>query len=391
MRSFRFRLRFVLIFLIALSVVFSAYFYTGKSVFGLIPPGSLRNAAWSVLILAFVALPLTLLSRLFYERLPGFETIAWIAYTGFGFVTLLLSFFLLRDVALLFLSLLEYIFPALSEFETLSRRSLDSGILLIVAVLALYGFHAARKIPVVRRVDVAVKDLHPDLDGYRIVQLSDVHIGPTIKRQFVESIVQKANSLNPDLLAITGDLVDGSVEELRDDSEPLSRLSAKDGVYFVLGNHEYYSGAASWVKEVTGLGIRVLINEHVQIKRRKARLLLGGVTDIQAHAHIPSHASDPHAALRGSVSSHFKLLLAHQPRSAFEASEAGFDLVLCGHTHGGQYFPGNLLVRLVQPFSSGLHRFRNLWVYTSRGTGYWGPPLRLGAPSEITEIVLCRC
>ncbi|MGE8476313.1 MAG: metallophosphoesterase, partial [Paraburkholderia hospita] len=227
------------------------------------------------------------------------------------------------------------------------------------------------------------------LDGFTIVQISDIHVGPTIKRGYVDAIVDAVNRLEPDLIAVTGDVVDGSVEHLADHTRPLSRLSARHGAYLVTGNHEYYSGAHAWIAEFQRLGLHVLLNEHVVVEHDGAQAVIAGVTDFSAGHFDPAHESDPAAALEGAPGDVLiKVLLAHQPRSAEAAADAGFTLQLSGHTHGGQFFPWNFAVRLQQPFVAGLSRLDNLWVYTSRGTGYWGPPKRLGAPSEITRLRL---
>jgi predicted MPP superfamily phosphohydrolase len=191
------------------------------------------------------------------------------------------------------------------------------------------------------------------------------------------------------MVAVTGDLVDGSVRELSAHVAPLAELQSRHGTFFVTGNHEYYSGAAPWVAELRRLGLRVLMNEHVVVRHEGAEMVVAGVTDFGAHHFDPAQRSDPQAALAGAPSAAGpRVLLAHQPRSAEAAERAGFDLQLSGHTHGGQFWPWNLFVPLQQPFTAGLNRLRRLWVYTSRGTGYWGPPKRFGAPSEITRLRL---
>jgi uncharacterized protein len=191
-------------------------------------------------------------------------------------------------------------------------------------------------------------------------------------------------------VAITGDLVDGKVSELARHVAPLAELQSHHGTFFVTGNHEYYSGAHAWIVELRRLGLTVLMNEHVVLRHGagSADLILAGVTDFSAHHFDEAHRSDPVAALRGAPANAVSVLLAHQPRSAVAAEKAGFDLQLSGHTHGGQFWPWNLFVRFQQPFTSGLRQLQNLWVYTSRGTGYWGPPKRFGAPSEITFLRL---
>jgi predicted MPP superfamily phosphohydrolase len=201
--------------------------------------------------------------------------------------------------------------------------------------------------------------------------------------------VDRVNLLQADAVAITGDLLDGPVSELRPHVAPLAGLRSRHGSFFVTGNHEYYAGAAPWIAEVKRLGIRVLHNEHVVIERDGARLVLAGVPDFNAHRFDATQASDPAAAMQGAPSdAAARVLLAHQPRSAAAAEQAGFDLQISGHTHGGQFFPWIFFVRFQQPFTAGLHRLGRLWVYVSRGTGYWGPPKRIAAPSEITRLRL---
>jgi len=258
-----------------------------------------------------------------------------------------------------------------------------------VAVLVV-GLWRARRPALVRVVDVPIARLPSDLEGLRIAQLSDLHVGPTLKRAFVERVVHTTNGLEPDLIALTGDVADGFPRALRDDVAPLAGLAAPLGKYFVTGNHEYYWDAAGWVSELERLGFSPLVNAHRVIRRGSGRVLLAGVTDLSAPGGGPGPRSDPAAAVAGAPASDVRVLLAHQPKSAFAARAVGFDLQLSGHTHGGQYFPFNLLVRLFQPFVAGLHRLEAMWLYVSRGTGYWGPPLRLGAPAEITLIQLTR-
>ena len=192
------------------------------------------------------------------------------------------------------------------------------------------------------------------------------------------------------MVAITGDVVDGSVRDLAHHTEPLARLESRHGTYVVTGNHEYYSGAHEWIRELRRLGTRVLLNEHVVLDHDGAKLAVAGVTDYSAHHFDPSHKSDPHAAVAGAPSDALKVLLAHQPRSASVAAEAGYHLQLSGHTHGGQFWPWNFFVRLQQPFTAGLNRLGRMWVYINRGAGYWGPPMRFGVPSEITLLRLVR-
>ncbi len=201
-------------------------------------------------------------------------------------------------------------------------------------------------------------------------------------------IVAQVNSLKPDLIAITGDLVDGTVDKLLHEVTSLKDLTAENGVYFVTGNHEYYSGVHDWTREIEKMGIKVLNNENVTIKKENESLYLAGVTDHEAKRFVKDHASDFKKALYGLARDKKKILLAHQPIAVKEAAEYGADLVLAGHTHGGQVWPFKYLVYLQQPYVKGFHQYKNTKLYINQGTGCWGPPLRLDSYNEITEMVL---
>lgn len=334
-----------------------------------------------LLVLLTVLVPIGLMSAsLRRRRWP--ELVGWLGLLSMGFFSSLLLTTLLRDLVLLPLYLAGALGPELV------RGSAAAVPLLALAVTVL-GFVNARRLARVKRVEVPIANLPPGLHGYAIAQLSDIHVGPTIKRPYLNAIVNRVNKLGADAIAITGDLVDGSVHRLGLHTQPLARLAARDGVFFVTGNHEYYSGAQEWIAELRRLGLTVLINQHVVRRHDGASLMIAGVTDYMAHHFHPEHKSDPRAAAgQARDQADVRILLAHQPRSAPAAAEAGFHLQLSGHTHGGQFFPWNLFVPLQQPFVAGLHRVRDMWVYISRGTGYWGPPKRFGAPSEITLVRL---
>ena len=347
--------------------------YVGGHVLGAAGPngGLLRILAWSaVLLVAWLPL-VALVAARSGRRGPLMRALDWAAYTVLGLVSLLIVFFAAAD--LLHLS-------AWGTGDGIGATAVTLAVVSGAVLVTLVGMVAARR-PRVVRVSVPIADLPSDLAGFRIVQLSDLHIGPTIRRRFVDAVVDRANALRPDLVAVTGDVADGLVPDLREHVAPLGRLRAPHGAFFVTGNHEYFWDVRGWTHELERLGIEVLENEHRLLVQGNGRLVIAGVTDLSA-------ASDPAAAVAGAPHSDVRVLLAHQPRSAFAAQVAGYDLQLSGHTHGGQYFPFNLLVRLFQPFVAGLHRLERMWLYVSRGTGYWGPPLRLGAPSEITLLEL---
>jgi predicted MPP superfamily phosphohydrolase len=215
-----------------------------------------------------------------------------------------------------------------------------------------------------------------------------MHLGPTYGKKWTQKVVDLSNSLKPDLVAITGDLIDGSVEQLREDVAPLAGLKSKDGTFFVTGNHEYYFDAASWIEHLQTLNMTVLVNQRVRVQRAGAALDIAGVGDQTGLRMPPGGGTDIPRALQGRDKSHPCVLLAHQPRVIEEAFRQGVDLVLAGHTHGGQIWPFNFLVYLQQPYVKGLHNHKGTQIYVSQGTGTWGPPIRLGTHAELTQIVL---
>jgi predicted MPP superfamily phosphohydrolase len=341
------------------------------------------------LFLAWLSIPFTLV---WGRRLspPWAAIVAWPGYAWLGS-----SFLLLVSVAAVDLvrALAELASLALgaaapvagSELEQARRRAEATVVLGGTLVLSALWF--GRRV-MVRRVPVPLGKLPAGMHGTTIVQLSDVHVGPTIGRRFLERVVEKVNALEPDVVAITGDLVDGSVPRLAPHVAPLGRLRARHGVFFVTGNHEYYSGAEEWCAHLAGLGVRVLRNERVRIGTEGDSYDLAGVDDFAGRHFGGGHGADIARALAGRDESREVVLLAHQPRAVVEAERAGVGLTISGHTHGGQIWPFNFLVRLQQPVTSGLARFGRSLVYVSNGTGYWGPPMRLGSPAEITQLVL---
>jgi uncharacterized protein len=357
----------------------------------LLPDMPFGVAGTAVMVLWLVASVVVIPRAMVWRRAEGqpvSDRLVWAGLLALGSFSSLLVLTFLREVGLLVALAMS---PSLLEASRLPtiRTYSAAAVPILAGLLTLVGLINARRRARVRSVDVPIADLPAALHGFTIAQISDIHIGPTIKRGYVDAIVDAVNALEADMIAVTGDLVDGSVRQLSHHTEPISRLSARHGAYFVTGNHEYYAGVHGWVIELRRLGLHVLMNEHVVLQHDGADVVVAGVTDYGAHHFDESHRSDPSAALaRAPADASVKVLLAHQPRSAFEAAPAGFHLQLSGHTHGGQFLPWNFFVRLQQPFTAGLHRLGSLWVYTSRGTGYWGPPKRLGAPSEITHLRL---
>jgi predicted MPP superfamily phosphohydrolase len=335
-----------------------------------------------VLLAASAIIPLSVGLRAMRNRRLA-DGIAWVGLTAMGFFSTLFIMTVLRDVFLLGARIRLPAVEVAALIAPSARWTVG-----LTGLFTVIGLIIARH-PRVVEIEIPVSNLPDSLQGFSIAQISDLHVGPTIKRGFVAGIVARVNRLRPDLIAITGDLVDGSVQDLAPHTAPLADLAARHGVFFVTGNHEYYSGEPAWTAEIRRLGLTVLKNQHVIVEHDGASLVLAGVTDYTAHHFDPEQRSDPAAALRGAPAGvGAKILLAHQPSSAAAAAVAGYDVQISGHTHGGQFWPWNFFVRYFQPFTSGLNRLKGLNIYVSPGTGYWGPPNRFIVPGEITRIVL---
>jgi predicted MPP superfamily phosphohydrolase len=345
-------------------------------------PQRWRRILAAVMIALWAAVPLTTSSRLWAPGLAstlGWITLPWLAFIG------------LVGAALLVLELPR---RALSpRREGISRRQFIGRIAggtaaAVGAASVARGMFEARGEHELVDVEVPLAKLPRALDGFTIVQLSDLHTGMTIDRAFVQRVVDRANGLNPDLVVLTGDLVDGPVESLRDDIAPLAQLRAKHGVFATTGNHEYYAGADSWITAISALGVRYLRNERVSIGGADGSFDLAGVDDHSADG-WPGHGEDLPRALGERDTSRAVVLLAHQPRQVRRAAKFGVDLQLSGHTHGGQIWPWHYIVRLQQGgLLAGLYDHDGTKLYVTRGCGYWGPPVRLGAPLEITRVIL---
>jgi predicted MPP superfamily phosphohydrolase len=257
--------------------------------------------------------------------------------------------------------------------------------------IAVLGHRAAGEIET-PELSIPLENLPRALSGFRIAQLSDLHIGPISRERFLESVVEKTNALRPDLVVITGDLVDASVARLAPALAPLSKLSARCGIAFVTGNHEYYNGAGEWVEFLRSRGIRVLLNQRIEVGDAGpggATFDLAGIPDHHGGRFREDHTPDVGLALAGRDPSRGLVLLAHQPRQIELARGHDVGLQLSGHTHGGQLWPFGALVSLYQPWIAGLHTADDgTKIYVSRGTGFWGPPMRVGNPAEIASIVL---
>ena len=385
---------FFIVFIAMLSILHG---YVGCKIFS-----SLNlSSSYAVIGIIFLAI-LTLLPVLpILFRYNGYETsfldkLSLIGYTSLGFFTLSFVAFFSKDLLFKVCGFISSFFSADvkqqmaldADKREFLEKSLSIGILTLVGPATAYGFYSARKGPTIINQDIYLKNLPDSFENFTIAQISDLHVGPTIKKPYVEKVVNQISNLNPDLIAITGDMVDGSIDYLRKDLEPLSQVVASHGTYFVTGNHEYYSGAKRWLDETDRMGFTNLVNENRLITINDQSIALAGVNDYRAHQIIPSHRSNPQAALKGINSEKVKILLAHQPSSIFQANEAGFDLQISGHTHGGQFWPFTYPTKKANPYLSGLHNHNGTQIYVNSGTGYWGPPLRLGVTAEITLFKL---
>ncbi len=347
--------------LIVLAVLGGAHYYMWSQLVAPLPSPA-RGIGTALLLVLAPSLPITaMISR----RLPRTAAKPWllIGYLWFGLATYLLLGALAAQVM-----------RAVGVAPWIAA----AGALGAAGLTVLYGLAHVRRGPQVRRVQVPLPRL--GVPAYTIVQLTDVHIGPLLGEAFAADVVAQVNALAPDLVVITGDFVDGRLAELRPHVAPFAGLRARDGVYAVTGNHEYYWHVDPWMDHVRSLGITVLRNQHVIIG---GAFLLAGVDDATAGEDIP-------AALAGRDPNLPVVLLAHHPSTIVRAVAAGVDLQLSGHTHGGQLLPLGWLCRLAEPLAAGLRRFGPTWLYVSEGTGFWGPPMRVGTTQEITAITLVR-
>lgn len=351
---------------------------------------------WAVTQLLLYLPLLSILLRRAGTRLP--DMLIHMAWLVTGAFTILLFLLLGRDLLIAGLKLGGWLVrlgqgadPAMMEEGRRLFMTRGAGIALlgISGALTALGLRRAYGMTRLEEVSVPIAGLHPDLEGLRLVQFSDLHVGASVKRKHVEAVAARIMELKPDLIVFTGDLADGVAAELQQDVEPLEILSAPLGVMAVTGNHEYYTDPAGWMRAIPKLGMDLLVNESRVLRVGNARMRVGGVPDISAQRMVPRHVHRPDLALEGEAVE-FNLLLAHQPKSVYAAESTPCDLMLCGHTHGGQYHPFTMMADKANPYLSGLNRHGRMWVYVSRGTGFWGPPIRIGAPPEITVLTLKR-
>ncbi|HEY7597906.1 MAG TPA: metallophosphoesterase [Actinophytocola sp.] len=365
-------------------------------------PGRVRRVA----TVATVVLALLVIATLTLGREVDPDAGQWFAWPGYVWFALLFYLFLIT-------LLLEL--PRLALRGWVRRRPLEAtaatsteppsapavadpgrrlflarGVGLVAGVasasLVGTGMVTALGTPDLLRVRVPLRRLDPSLAGFRIAVVSDLHLSALLRRSHTERIVSMINESAPDLVAIVGDLADGTVADLGDAAAPLADLAPREGSFFVTGNHEYFVDPDGWVRELARLGVHTLRNERTTITRGGASFDLAGVTDVNGRSH--DDAPDFDRALAGRAAESPVVLLAHQPVQVSEAAERGVDLQLSGHTHGGQMYPFHYVVAAAQPSLAGLSKVDDTWLYVTRGAGFWGPPVRIGASPDITLIEL---
>jgi predicted MPP superfamily phosphohydrolase len=371
------------------------HLYVGWRVIGPLKLSSTRrHVAWALLL---AHAPLAIAGFLSMPRVtePWADVVQTVGFLSLGLFGAFAAMVVARDLLLLGLRAVDRVAGGPMELQDPSRRAaLLTGTHALIAgataTIGAVGYPAARALAEVVEVELPVPDLPADLEGFRIAQISDLHVGPTVRADDIRAVVERVNALDADMVALTGDLVDGSVERLAPHVAPLAELRSRHGTFFCTGNHEYYSGVHAWCEHLASLGLGVLLDAHQVLEHGSASILIAGITDRSAHRMVPEHDANPHRAVAGAPTTDLRVLLAHQPMSIVDAEGLDFHLQLSGHTHGGQFFPFTWLIRLAQPFNAGLHRVASTWLYVNRGTTYWGPPLRLGSPQEITLLRLVR-
>ena len=384
---------FLIFLLIAVTIVTGVHYYLYRRL--VVAPQ--LPLPWAPLVrTALVVLGASIPLSFFAVRLLGVQASRYVVYPIYVWMGLMTLFFF----AFLALDLIHagaWLVARLSSHAQLLAAPERKLLLARVAawtavgvVLPAAGVGVVRGlgVPAVKQVQVTLPGLPQPFDGFKIAQLTDLHLGPMRDGDWLAQVVAKTNAQKPDLVAITGDLVDGSVAELRADVAQLRSLKAAEGVFFVTGNHEYFNDLKGWMKHLPGLGARILRNERVTIRRGSAALDLAGVDDPTGRRFAVGHGTDVPRALSGRDPTRPVVLLAHQPNVIEDAARHGAGLVLCGHTHGGQLWPFVYLVRLSQPYLGGLHHHAGTQIYVSHGTGFWGPPMRLGTTAEITLVTL---
>lgn len=387
------RLLFVIpLILVFATVMIGGHWYIAERVVlsaGLSPELE-RIGVWAIALLAATLILQPIAERTLQR--PASLFVAWPASLWMGMAFYLFLLVAFSDLAILLVGLVSSDVAQAAQSPGGEPSALAqvraAGVALLALGFVAAGLRGGLSSPALAEVEVWLARWPQALDGFTIAQISDVHIGPIRGRGFAQELTERVNALEADVAVVTGDLVDGSVAKVGPEAEPFSAMHARFGKYFITGNHDHYSGADKWCDRMVELGFRALRNERVTIERDGASFELAGVDDHRSGMEMGTGGEDLDAALADLPEARAVVLLAHDPSTFKEASEMGIDLQISGHTHGGQIWPFAYFVRLAVPFVAGLYRRGDAQVYVSRGTGFWGPPMRLFAPAEITRIRL---
>ena len=365
----------LILFLAIPAILFALPWWT---VVGAVTTGALFWIGTAVFLLGYVALP----AGMYFGHGPAeSDSGSIVGDTLLGVMWVFFTWSAIGNIAGLALALGGVHDPARS-------RIVAVGVLAVSAVLVAWGIREARRVPRVRELDVPIRGLGPDLDGLRLVVLTDTHYAALNRLRWSERVVEIVNALQPDIVCHAGDLADGSVAKRHPQVDTLGKVDARLGRFYITGNHEYFGDAPGWLEHMTSLGWQPLRNQHEIITLGGDSLVMAGIDDPTGSG-LTGHGPDLPAALAGADPRLPVVLLAHQPRQVADAVKAGVALQISGHTHCGQIWPFHYLVRLEQPVVAGLSLHgEHTRLYTSRGTGFWGPQLRLFAPSEITVLTL---
>ncbi|NLB63221.1 MAG: metallophosphoesterase [Fibrobacter sp.] len=374
-----------------LSILVGSHFYIAKRFFAFFSwTGGALKIAWLIMLVLLLSVVVAmLLSR--SDLLGNFfaDKFIWLGFVWFGFMFLFTIATFASDLVGCGIWLAAKWLPVSADLWIPRVRIAFYGITLILGVTALIE---GAKLPKIEEIPVSIANLPQEFEGYRIAHLTDTHIGPILRESWAQQLVEITNSAKPDLIVHSGDIIDGSVEKVGPMVRPLTELRAPDGVLFVSGNHEVYSLSKPWLRHLKSLGLYLLDNKHIVVKRGESSIVVAGISDKHSGKDSLSMAPDPGQAFKNAppAAQAPRIFLAHQPNQAESAQGYDIALQLSGHTHGGQFWPFHHFIYLQQPIRAGFGKIGDIRVFVSNGAGFWGPPMRLFAPAHIPVLVLQR-